>query len=377
MAQATKTVTRASQVNKTSKKRFKEQNKPKPVSAKEKVKMMTSLDKNRAIIKHIRYADKKIRRRYNWLKYQNAIGLGFFLGSIAGMIISSVAWINGAYPFWLMVLTNAVLASFLHELEHDLIHSLYFKDTWIETMMMWGVWAFRGNTPSSFYRKKIHLLHHKVSGQVTDIEEQMIGNGLKQGFRRMLVMLDQGLAFLLIGPKVARTAPALSLVEMFLSSFPFLAIYTLVMHFSIAGGIILLLQNQGFAIELPVWLEKTFQGAFIAAAVWALPNFIRQGSLQIISSNMHYFGDIKPGREGLLEQCQVLQPWYLVPLQVFCFNFGSTHGIHHFVINQPFYLRQMIAAKAHIAMKRYGVRFNDTKSIFRANRYHTQSVSQV
>ena len=48
---------------------------------------------------------------------------------------------------------------------------------------------------------------------------------------------------------------------------------------------------------------------------------------------------------------------------------GSTHGIHHFYVPDPFYLRQMTAAAAHRVMRANGVRFNDLGSFARANRY--------
>ncbi|MCS6972294.1 MAG: fatty acid desaturase, partial [Leptospiraceae bacterium] len=72
------------------------------------------------------------------------------------------------------------------------------------------------------------------------------------------------------------------------------------------------------------------------------------------------------------EQCQVMtwRTWYMLPFQLFCFNFGGTHAIHHFIVNQPFYLRQLAAPYAHAAMRKYGVRFDDHKSHARANRYH-------
>jgi hypothetical protein len=67
----------------------------------------------------------------------------------------------------------------------------------------------------------------------------------------------------------------------------------------------------------------------------------------------------------------VLNRWYLVPAQLFCVNFGSTHAIHHFVPNEPFYIRQLTARAAHRAMRDNGVRFNDLGTFRRANRYHS------
>jgi hypothetical protein len=101
--------------------------------------------------------------------------------------------------------------------------------------------------------------------------------------------------------------------------------------------------------------------------LWIVPNLLRQISLQILSSNMHYYGDV----ESALEETQVLNHWVFLPLQLFTFNFGSTHTIHHFAVNQPFYLRQLVAPAAHAAMRANGVRFNDLASFGRANRYQS------
>jgi hypothetical protein len=99
------------------------------------------------------------------------------------------------------------------------------------------------------------------------------------------------------------------------------------------------------------------------------PNLIRQFCLHFITSNMHYFGDIEHG--NVLEQTQVLNAWWTLPFHLFCFNFGSTHAIHHFVVNEPFYLRQLTAKRALDILKNNGIRFNDYGSFRRANRYHS------
>ncbi|MES2491461.1 MAG: fatty acid desaturase, partial [Pseudomonadota bacterium] len=54
--------------------------------------------------------------------------------------------------------------------------------------------------------------------------------------------------------------------------------------------------------------------------------------------------------------------------------FGSTHAIHHFVVKEPFYIRQLTAPVAHKVMREMGVRFNDLPSIARANRWHATPV---
>lgn len=101
--------------------------------------------------------------------------------------------------------------------------------------------------------------------------------------------------------------------------------------------------------------------------VWIGPNLLRSFCLHFVSSNMHYFGDVEDG--NVIQQTQVLNPWWLLPVQLFCFSFGSTHAIHHFVVKEPFYLRQWTARQAHAVMREMGVRFNDFGTFRRANRW--------
>ena len=105
-----------------------------------------------------------------------------------------------------------------------------------------------------------------------------------------------------------------------------------------------------------------------AVVIIVAPNIIRQFCLFFISSNIHYYGDVMP--RNALQQTQVMNRWWLWPFQLFCFNFGSTHCIHHFVVKDPFYLRQMTAPFAHKVLAEAGVRFNDFGTYKRANRYH-------
>lgn len=335
--------------------------------------VLNETERVRKINRMIRYSDRKMKRKYPVLLKQNQIGLWIFLISAVLMILTGAAYVQGILPAYAVIMINAFFASLLHELEHDLIHGLYFKETWQEKLMMWGVWIFRGNTPSPFYRKKIHLLHHRESGQVTDIEEQMIGNGMKYGWKRFLVMFDQNLAFLLNARQVSKTAPELKIPEMVQSAFPISAFFTFLLHMIILFNSIAFLQSAYYTnLSLPVYFGQILHVLNIIGVTYIFPNILRQACLQFISSNMHYFGDVSRGREGVLEQTQVLNSWIFFPFHLFCFNFGSTHGIHHFTVNQPFYMRQMISSYAHGAMKKYGVRFNDFGTFRRANRYRLQ-----
>ncbi|HNM01895.1 MAG TPA: fatty acid desaturase [Leptospiraceae bacterium] len=334
---------------------------------------LNETERVRKINRMIRYSDRKLKRKYPVLLNQDRIGMAIFLLSAGLMILTGFAYVQGIIPAFAAVIINAFLASLLHELEHDLIHSLYYKESWQEKLMMWGVWIFRGNTPSPFYRKKIHLLHHRESGQVTDIEEQMIGNGMQYGWKRFLVMFDQNLAFLLNAKQVAKTAPELKIKEMVKSAFPVSAAFTFLLHMIILFNSISYIQSVYYTdYALPGYFGTVLTVLNIAGTAYIFPNVLRQACLQFISSNMHYFGDVSRGREGVLEQTQVLNSWILFPFHLFCFNFGSTHAIHHFTVNQPFYVRQMISSYAHGAMKKYGVRFNDFGTFRRANRYRLQ-----
>ena len=121
----------------------------------------------------------------------------------------------------------------------------------------------------------------------------------------------------------------------------------------------------GVTLVLPDALTPIVSALNVVAVVWVLPNVIRQASLQVMSSSLHYHGDV----EGTIRQTQVLSKWYWQPLQLFACNFGKSHAIHHFFVAQPFYLRELVRRDAHAAMRSHGVRFDDVGTFSRANRW--------
>ena len=123
----------------------------------------------------------------------------------------------------------------------------------------------------------------------------------------------------------------------------------------------------GCAVAVPAVVERAMQVVDFLAVVWLGPNFVRSFCINFVSSNMHYFGDIDS--RNVIQQTQVLNAWWMLPFQLFCFNFGSTHAIHHFVVRDPFYIRQLTAKTAHAALREAGVRFNDIGTFARANRW--------
>src|SRR5690348_11905199 len=59
---------------------------------------------------------------------QNAIGLAFFILATAGVLGDAAFYIAGLIPWWVCVPATAFWLSILHELEHDLIHWMYFRN---------------------------------------------------------------------------------------------------------------------------------------------------------------------------------------------------------------------------------------------------------
>ncbi|PJZ24061.1 fatty acid desaturase [Leptospira hartskeerlii] len=336
----------------------------------------TEKEKTKRIIKWIRRSDSKLRKRFSFLKYQNAIGFGITMGSAFGMILLGSLYVMDVIPFWACIIGNGILASFLHEMEHDLIHSIYFKENpKMQNFLFWMVWLFRANTVNPWFRKEIHLLHHKLSGNIEDIEERFISNGMPWGIRRILVMIDPIMAVVLQGPKIRKDAIRyLAKIKAKPIKGPYRLMYLLLWYLFLIWGSISLIN---WALGSP--MQETGVTAYIhnllntAAVVYLIPCWLRQSAIQIVSSNMHYYGDVK----SLYQQTQVLDSWWVLPLHLFCFNFGATHGIHHFVVTQPFYLRQAVASKVKPFLKKYGIRFNDFESMTRANRYQKEEMDGI
>ena len=140
--------------------------------------------------------------------------------------------------------------------------------------------------------------------------------------------------------------------------------YFFLIHYAIHFGVQLFNINY----QSPAFIEAQFKWINPLVAILIFPNLFRMYCLHFITSNMHYYGDVESG--NVMQQTQVLNKWYFLPMQLFCFNFGSTHAIHHFVVNETFYIRQFTAKKAHQVMQLQGVRFNDLGTFTRANRYY-------
>lgn len=318
----------------------------------------------RAIVAAIREEEGRLRAAHPWLARQDAIGALCFLGSLAAMAAVAALHLRGALSPWLAAPLMALPLSVLHELEHDLIHGLYFRRSpRAQDLLFLVIWLCKLSI-DPWIRRDLHLRHHRRSGQIDDIEERLIGLGVPFGLERIALCLPIG--GLLCAPGILRDvrkarreerarhpaepparrgprkgpSPVLIALD---------AVVILVLPAVAAGG----------AMAGWTW----------AAAVLVLlvaPNVLRHFCLALMSSYSHYYGDIAPN--DVFVQNQILSHWALYPLQLFCFGFGSTHVLHHYVVDQPFYLRQMVAPAAHREMARLGVRVNDAGVVARANR---------
>ena len=329
---------------------------------------------------------QQARKDHPWLAHQNAIGLFIQLGSIAGMAVCAMLYLQGWMPWWLTVPLVAVLASFTHEIEHDLIHQLYFKgQPWAQDVLLLLGWIARPSTINPWFRRELHFHHHKQSGQHSDMEERSITNGEPWGLKRLLMIGDGMLAIVLrirttwrisstyirdVQKPKTRRAMRRAILQKLTAYLPIGQLCWTIWHaFVVFHGVDLIARLSGHPAGWHPAILATMPWVDALTVCLVGPNVLRSFCLHFISSNMHYYGDIEPG--NVMQQCQVLNHPVFWPMQLFCFNFGSTHAIHHFVVGQPFYLRQMIVAPAHEVMRRMGVRFNDLGTFGRANRLAT------
>ena len=341
---------------------------PKPVTS------MSDAEKTAHIKKVVLAAGEDLRERHPWLRRQNAIGASILAGSLLGMLACGWLYYIGTLPAWACIPLVALFASFTHELEHDLIHLMYFRKNKVaHNLMLALAWLARPSTINPWIRRHMHLHHHKHSGTESDLEERAITNGEEWGIRRFVMTGDGFLSILL---RLHRAPSAKLRLRMAVRGL--IAYFPLGwFHWGLWWFFLSVHAVNGAAARAgiePGWSAGTL--AFVdftnfMVVVLIGPNVLRSFCLHFVSSNMHYFGDIEDG--NVMQQTQVFNPWWLAPFQLFCFNFGSTHAIHHFVVKEPFYVRQATAGTAHKVMREMGVRFNDFGTFRRANRFRERA----
>ncbi|MDO8697432.1 MAG: fatty acid desaturase [Pseudomonas sp.] len=316
----------------------------------------------------------ELRQRFPLLNHQDALGAGILAFALAGMLASAALYINGQLAWWACLLLNAFFASLTHELEHDLIHSMYFRKQRIPHNLMLGlVWLARPSTINPWVRRHLHLNHHKVSGTETDMEERAITNGEPWGIARLLMVGDNMMSSFIRFLRAKNPQHRKLIVSRTLKVYAPLGLlnwgsWYVFLGFHATNGIANLL---GAPIDWSANSLALMNIVNIAVVVLVGPNVLRTFCLHFVSSNMHYYGDLEAG--NVLQQCQVLNPWWLWPLQAFCFNFGSSHALHHFLVKEPFYIRQLTVPLGHQLLREAGVRFNDFGTFARANRWTRRS----
>lgn len=351
----------------------------------------TEDEKKIAIIrKEVAAASKELLQKHPIFKHQNTIGFGIFASSILMIIGGWMLYLMGTISTWIVIPWSAFWMSISHELEHDLIHWMYFKKSkFMHDLMMLGVWIFRPTTVNPWLRRDLHFHHHKYSGTLHDVEERGVTNGEKWTLKRLITTPDLVLGGILRATMLKRDIinevknghlqREKALRFKFISTYGMLPIgiisyllwYVFIIHYAIHG--ISDIFSLGYAS--PAWLQAQMPWINTVIVLLIAPNMLRQFCLHFITSNMHYFGDVEAG--NVMQQTQVLNVWWTLPFQLFCFNFGGTHAIHHFVVNETFYIRQITATRALKVMKEQGVRFNDIGTFKRANRYHENAVQTV
>lgn len=319
------------------------------------------------IRKVIRDEEKKLRQKYPILNHQNLLGLGCFIISFLAVLLTGYLYLKKTVSAWLTVPLMALPLSILHELEHDIIHNMYFKSKeWVQHLMFFVIWIVKLSV-NPWLRKEFHLRHHQESGSEKDIEERFIGLGKPLNWFRVFVMSYHPASVLLVREidKDNKDFGNLTLKIFTLNGLN-ASLYIILWHTFF--GFCRLHMGWTFTqydpvLYLPLWLWPWVRDA---AVLLLLPNVLRQASLNLIASYCHYY---EIPQNNVFYQNQILDHWIFAPFNFFSFNFGQTHILHHFVTNQPFYIRQMISNKALPTLEENGIRRNDLNIFKNNNRY--------
>ncbi|CAF3350829.1 unnamed protein product [Rotaria sp. Silwood2] len=325
----------------------------------------------REISRAIKQSDAAIRQEYLWLYHQDWICALIFTSSLLLMLLFSYLYLSNYLSAMSTIVLIAFAISLLHELEHDIIHNLYFKKyKWIQNVMFLFIWVAKLHI-SPWHRRQIHLKHHLLSGQINDAEERLIGLGLSPNYKRMAVSMHP-FGGVLVSNDISKDAKFLNLFTLQLHNAPMLLTFLLV-NLSFLGYNLFFFIYCCLSYDInTIYGIHTFYPIIRTLAVClCFPNLLRQACLVLMSTASHYYGDIP--LNTVYYQNQILDSWYVLPFQAFCFNFGATHIVHHYVPSQPFYIRHFTARAVKNIMIKLGVRNNDFGILWRNNRYNIDS----
>jgi fatty acid desaturase len=309
----------------------------------------------RLIIRAIRDEDARLVQQHPLLGKDDLVALGLWAAAWVGIAAMVAGALGPGLPLPLAAIGVALCLSTLHELEHDLIHELYWADRpWLGHLVLFSIWIAKGSL-DPWSRGRIHRWHHQVSGQDDDIEERLIGLGLPWGPRRLLLSLIPAASGLVV-PDIRRAVLA---------------------RVALGAPRADLRAPRGWAIvqgitALMLGLPLCALIAWLVGAPWApallwlyvIPNMMRHTAIVVMSSNSHYTGI---PRSELALQNQILDHWAFWPLQALCWNFGATHVLHHFVVKQPFWRRTLAFRRLRPTLVANGMPHHDLGSFARAN----------
>lgn len=322
---------------------------------------------SRIICQAIRQTDATIRQEYPLLNQQDFIGGAVFVSSLLFMVFFSYLYVSNSIGVVIAILLIAIPISLLHELEHDIIHNLYFKQyRWIQNIMFVFIYFAKLHI-SPWYRRQFHLKHHLLSGQINDAEERFIGLGLPPNYKRMAVSLHPFGGFL-ISDDITKDAKYIDLADVpFMNILMFYTFFFITKIFIAYNLLFLTYSWLDYDSNTIYGVSTLYPIIHYLAICLCFPNLVRQSCLVLMSSSCHYYGDIP--LNTVYYQNQILDSWFVFPFQLFCFNFGATHILHHYVVSQPFYIRHFTARLVKDTMIKLGVRNNDFGILWRNNRY--------
>lgn len=308
--------------------------------------------------------EKKWRAKYPILNNADAICMFFLITTLSIMGTMSYLYLEGTIPWYVASLVIGMCIGVHHEIEHDIIHNLYFKNKALIQDLLFSILFFTKFHVSPWQRRIYHWKHHRVSGQLNDVEERLVGMGVPLSAKRMYLAAHPSALYCQYGDVFA-DAPSFD----FKSGTRDNTITTI--GWQLVTKLYLLYVLQAYFNpadpygKLPEFLWPIVKNLLVLLII---PATIRSTSLIVLTTNSHFYADIP--KNSIFYQCQILQHWIFFPFTLFTCNFGATHIIHHYNALQPFYIRTLVTNATLDEMKRQGVRVNDWGVLLRANSFH-------
>ena len=188
-------------------------------------------------------------------------------------------------------------------------------------------------------------------------------------FRRMAITVHP-MGAMLCMKQVSFEAEWFSARRMNLSSVPTFGVFVILTKLFTAYQLWFFFKS---GYDIPFGLGEYYNFVETFTLSFCASNILRQACLVLMSNTSHYYGDVTPGGEGVLQQNQSIsllgyKNILALPAQFFCWGFGATHVLHHLVPPQHFLLRTFVYFSVAGKLESGGIRVDDTGSIYRSNR---------